>query len=144
MAKATFKVRQMNKTETAYFRELRDQMAVGLIKWFDYECMKFRLADSTFYTPDFAVMLASGQIELHEVKGFWADDARVKAGKCKTITALDQDGGRGKKGYVLSKIPGLAALLRGDARGAGQEAVDMPVTDIPAERADLSRFGALP
>ncbi len=30
-------------------------------------------------------MLANGQIELHEVKGFWTDDARVK-----TKVAADQ------------------------------------------------------
>ena len=40
--------------------------------------MKFRLADNTFYTPDFALMRPDGQIEIHEVKGFWQDDARVK------------------------------------------------------------------
>ncbi|WP_175904178.1 hypothetical protein [Burkholderia seminalis] len=40
--------------------------------------IKFRLADNTFYTPDFAVMLASGRLEAHEVKGHWQDDARVK------------------------------------------------------------------
>ena len=31
-----------------------------------------------FYTPDFLVILADGRIELHEVKGHWEDDARVK------------------------------------------------------------------
>lgn len=40
--------------------------------------MKFRLADNTFYTPDFAVMMPDGQIEIHEVKGYWQDDARAK------------------------------------------------------------------
>ncbi|MEL3275184.1 hypothetical protein R9Q35_14440, partial [Escherichia coli] len=37
------------------------------------------------HTPDFAVMLATGEMELHEVKGFWTDDARVK-----TKVAADQ------------------------------------------------------
>ena len=46
--------------------------------WYKFEGIKLRLADSTFYTPDFAVMQSDGQIELHEVKGFWADDARAK------------------------------------------------------------------
>jgi hypothetical protein len=40
--------------------------------------MKFRLADNTFYTPDFMVVMADGLLEAHEVKGFWEDDARVK------------------------------------------------------------------
>lgn len=30
------------------------------------------------YTPDFAVMLADGVIEMHEVKGYWTEDARAK------------------------------------------------------------------
>ena len=40
--------------------------------------VKLRLADKTFYTPDFAVMAGDGFMEMHEVKGFWTDDARVK------------------------------------------------------------------
>ena len=43
-----------------------------------FESVKFRLADKTFYTPDFMVMQSDGTIEFHEVKGFWEDDARVK------------------------------------------------------------------
>ena len=46
--------------------------------WFKFEGFKLRLADNTFYTPDFAVMLVNGALEMHEVKGFWQDDARVK------------------------------------------------------------------
>lgn len=37
-----------------------------------------RLADNTFYSPDFAVMMSDGRMQMHEVKGFWQDDARVK------------------------------------------------------------------
>ena len=37
-----------------------------------------RSADATRYTPDFLVELPGGLLELHEVKGFWRDDARVK------------------------------------------------------------------
>ena len=43
-----------------------------------HEAVKLRLADKTFYTPDFVVIRADGGIELHEVKGHWEDDARVK------------------------------------------------------------------
>lgn len=72
------KTGQMNKTEEAYFSELNTQKSSGLIAWFKFEWVKLRLADNTFYTPDFAVMRADGTMELHEVKGFWTDDARVK------------------------------------------------------------------
>lgn len=46
--------------------------------WYRFEGIKLRLADNTFYSPDFAVMRADGQMELHEVKGYWRDDAKVK------------------------------------------------------------------
>ena len=72
------KTGERNKTELAYEDFLRQQLAMGLVSWFRFEGVKLRLADNTFYTPDFAVMRANGQIELHEVKGFWQDDARVK------------------------------------------------------------------
>lgn len=68
----------MNKTEAAYAASLELRKAAGEIAWYKFEGVKLRLADNTFYTPDFAVMLASGQIEMHEVKGFWQDDAKVK------------------------------------------------------------------
>lgn len=67
-----------NKTEVAYEIELDHRRCAGEIVWYKFEGLKFRLADNTFYTPDFAVMLTGGQIELHEVKGFWTDDARAK------------------------------------------------------------------
>lgn len=69
---------QMNKTEEAYRDRLELLRTAGEVAWFKFEGMKLRLADNTFYTPDFAVMLASGEMECHEVKGFWQDDARAK------------------------------------------------------------------
>ena len=72
------KVGQMNKTEAAYGHHLQQLQTAGEILWHAFEGVKLRLADNTFYTPDFAVMRADGQLEMHEVKGFWQDDARVK------------------------------------------------------------------
>ena len=71
------KTGQMNKTESAYAAHL-EALKGSSIAWYKFEAIKLRLADKTFYTPDFAVMRNDGQIELHEVKGFWQDDARVK------------------------------------------------------------------
>lgn len=68
----------MNKTEQAYATTLDNLKSKGVIAWFKFEGVKLRLADNTFYTPDFAVMRADGTMEMHEVKGFWTDDARVK------------------------------------------------------------------
>ena len=72
------KAGSMNKTEAAYDAHLALQQHAGQILWRKFEGLKLRLADNTFYTPDFAVMAADGVIECHEVKGFWQDDARAK------------------------------------------------------------------
>jgi hypothetical protein len=68
----------LNKTEAAYAAALELRRIAGDVAWYKFEGVKLRLADNTFYTPDFAVMLANGQLEMHEVKGFWQDDARAK------------------------------------------------------------------
>lgn len=69
---------EMNKLESKYadFLETRKQ-AGEIISW-RFEEVKFRLADKTYYTPDFQVMCADGSIDYHEVKGFMYDDAAVK------------------------------------------------------------------
>ena len=72
------KVGTMNKTEAAYAATLDARRYAGEVAWFKFEGVKLRLADNTFYTPDFAVMLTDGALEMHEVKGFWQDDARAK------------------------------------------------------------------
>lgn len=77
-AKGRTKVGDRNKTEAAYESHLDLLMKAGEILWFKFEGLKLRLADNTFYTPDFAVMTKEGYIECHEVKGFWMEDAKVK------------------------------------------------------------------
>lgn len=68
----------MNKTEQAYAINLEHLRQAGHVAWFKFEGVKLRLADNTFYSPDFAVMTSEGRMQMHEVKGFWQDDARVK------------------------------------------------------------------
>lgn len=68
----------MNKTEQAYAALLKQRQHAGEVAWFRFEGVNLRLADKTFYRPDFAVMLSDGSLEMHEVKGHWTDDARVK------------------------------------------------------------------
>lgn len=73
------KTGQKNKTEEAYELEvLKPAMQDGSVSWYRFEGVKLRLADNTFYTPDYCVMRSDGTMEMHEVKGFWQDDARVK------------------------------------------------------------------
>lgn len=69
---------EMNKTEAAYDAHLGMLEHAGEILWRKFEAVKLRLADNTFYTCDFSVMRADGVLEMHEVKGFWQDAARVK------------------------------------------------------------------
>lgn len=68
---------EMNKTESAYATKLRNEQWVHEIVDYKFEPIKFRLADKTFYTPDFMVVY-NDRFEFHEVKGYWEDDARVK------------------------------------------------------------------
>ena len=68
----------MNKTEAAYADRLSLLQRSGEILSFAFEPIKLRLGKACWYTPDFMVVNAAGEIEFHEVKGFWRDDARVK------------------------------------------------------------------
>lgn len=69
---------RMNKLETAYAQLLDLRKHACEVAWWAFEAIKLRLADGTFYTPDFCVIVPSGALEFHETKGFWRDDARVK------------------------------------------------------------------
>src|SRR3972149_1959714 len=68
----------MNKTEAAYGQHLELLKRAGEVLWYRFEGLKLRLADNTFYTPDFAVLAKDFVMECQEVKGHWHDDARVK------------------------------------------------------------------
>ncbi|MDE2103900.1 MAG: DUF1064 domain-containing protein [Patescibacteria group bacterium] len=72
------KVGAMNRTEQQYAAHLETLKVAGRVLWYRFEGVKLRLADNTFYSPDFAVLQADGALEMHEVKGHWQDDARVK------------------------------------------------------------------
>lgn len=78
LALGRLKTGQMNKTEAAYAQRLELLKGAGQVLWWKFEALKLRLADNTFYTPDFAVMVKDGVMECHETKGFWRDDARAK------------------------------------------------------------------
>ena len=67
-----------DRTESEYAEHLELLKRIGEIVWYRFEGMKFRLADNTFYTPDFSVMRSDGLLEMHEVKGYWMEDAKVK------------------------------------------------------------------
>lgn len=72
------KTGERNKTEQAYENLLEAMRVSGEVLWYKFEGIKLRLADNTFYTPDFCVMKSNGELEAHEVKGYMLDDANVK------------------------------------------------------------------
>ena len=59
----------MNRIEQKYARHLECLKHEGKILCWAYESIKLRLANATFYTPDFYVMNADGQLCIKEVKG---------------------------------------------------------------------------
>lgn len=70
---------EMNKTEAAYAARLEALKRAGEILWYSFEPANLRLADNKcFYKVDFMVLNSKSEIEVHEVKGFWTDDALVK------------------------------------------------------------------
>jgi hypothetical protein len=74
--------RGMNKTEAEYAQLLEFRRLAGEIKGWGFERIKLRLADRTTYTPDFDVVGIGGEIEFHETKGFFREDARIKVKVC--------------------------------------------------------------
>lgn len=68
----------MNSLEKRYSDYLCTLQLAGEIHSFSFERHNLKLADKTYYKPDFEVMLMDGTIEFHETKGFMRDDANVK------------------------------------------------------------------
>ncbi len=79
---------RLNKTEAAYALHLDARKQAGEIAGYWFEAIKFRLADRTWYSPDFLVQLADGTLEIHEVKGWMEDDAAVKLKVAASLYAI--------------------------------------------------------
>lgn len=69
---------QMNGTEAAYAKYLEHELRAERILAYRFEPLRLVLAKATSYSPDFLVVGGDRTLELHEVKGHWTDDARVK------------------------------------------------------------------
>lgn len=74
---------EMNRTEAAFAREeLEFQKLSGAITNYQYEAIKFRLANGAWYTGDFAAFPALSnadqRITIYEVKGFLREAAHVR------------------------------------------------------------------
>lgn len=70
-------ITKMNKTEFRYAQNLELLKRAGVIMDYRFDVLNFRLAEKTFYKPDF-IVVTKDEFQIHEVKGFWQDDALVK------------------------------------------------------------------
>lgn len=80
-AKGRLPAGQMNESEKAYAEVLEARKRAGEVEWWVFEGIRLNLAPRTTLTPDFVVMLAGGELQLHDVKGAKAiiqEDAKVK------------------------------------------------------------------
>lgn len=71
----------MNATEARYASHLEQLRLAGEVLWWKFEAITLTLAPRTTITVDFALMLACGALEMHDVKGakaIYEDDAKVK------------------------------------------------------------------
>ena len=69
---------KMNKTEKRYADHLWLRKKAGEVRRYEFEPIKLRLGNDSWYTPDFLVELSDDTVEIHEVKGFWREAARVR------------------------------------------------------------------
>lgn len=77
------------------------------VVWYRYEGTKVRLADGTFYTPDFIVLGADGVLECHEVK----QGRRQKDGQ--TLATVITDGAAVKLKVAAELYPFRFRLVTG-------------------------------
>lgn len=66
---------KMNDTEAAYAERLDWLKLTGEILDWKFHVMRIRLADRTYYTPDFLVMDKNREVQIHETKGGWTTEA---------------------------------------------------------------------
>ncbi|KOR22976.1 hypothetical protein ABW54_03900 [Burkholderia cenocepacia] len=61
------RTRKVDAAIEAYGELLATMRQIGRVLWFRANPIKLRLADETYYCPNFAVMVASGHLEMHHV-----------------------------------------------------------------------------
>lgn len=81
---------RMNPLELRYAIYLDTCMLDGTnrVDGWDFEALKFRLADGTEYRPDFTVYFADGRLELHDVKAVWR---RTRDGQVRQALRVEDD-----------------------------------------------------
>lgn len=82
---------EMTKTESRYAEVLESRRLAGDIDRWDFEPQKFRLADLTYYTPDFRVVQSDGYVVYIEVKpANWQHIPNQDMSNCKLKIAAEQ------------------------------------------------------
>lgn len=77
---------RMNKTEAAYAQLLDAQKHDGIVREWKFHAIRVRLADRTFYEPDFIVVMADGEIQIREVKGsYTTPTGQMKVKMCAEV-----------------------------------------------------------
>ena len=71
-------VRGMNKLEAAFAQTLDYRKQAGELIWWGFEPFRIRLANGSFYRPDFVAVDTEGRSEIYECKGFMREAARVR------------------------------------------------------------------
>ena len=72
------KPKGMNKWEAQFAERLECQRVAGDLTWWAFEPFRIRLADGTFYRPDFVTVDKDGRTAIYEVKGHFREAARVR------------------------------------------------------------------
>jgi len=77
------KRREMNGLELEYANHLDLLKLLGVVVDWQFEPLRFRLAEGAWYKPDFGVLYrgedgGADWIEMHETKGLWREAARVR------------------------------------------------------------------
>lgn len=70
--------RGANKWEQEFGAILEAQLREGTLIWYQFEALRFRLADGAYYKPDYVALTATGMLLVFECKGFWREAARVR------------------------------------------------------------------
>lgn len=95
-----------SKLERDYARRLEMLKHAREIWDWMYHPMRLRLADGTYYTPDFLVVMPGGLVEFHETKGFMREAARVRLNvaadkfKCFAFRLVKREGA----GFSITQI----------------------------------------
>jgi len=102
------RVDRQNKTEAAYEAHLNLRKITGEVAWFQFEGITLKLGPDCRYTPDFAVLLADGTLELHEIKG---TEKRVrKSGDVVQMPRFEDDA-KAKSSIAAAMFPIIVKIV---------------------------------